>query len=277
MQKYIILYIFILSIFSSQTFATDNDGNKLVKTEVISDFLSVKPGMTFRLGIIIVPDSDWHTYWVNPGDAGLPTVIDAVLPKYISSGEIIWEVPDKIPFAGMANYGYKNRHLLEIPITVGKDFKDSVLTIQIKISWLVCKEECIPGSRRITFSLPVGDIAVLNTSALPLFADSESKRALKNIATKGNITEKSDDGLTISFIIPDDISPLEIPVFYPYDSGFLDNGADQEYLIKHPKYEVKLKYDKYREGNPEKIFGIIINKNSKAKNKDAFELNFEIE
>ena len=35
----------------------------------------VSPGKTVWLGLQITHQPDWHTYWKNPGDSGLPTTV----------------------------------------------------------------------------------------------------------------------------------------------------------------------------------------------------------
>ena len=36
----------------------------------------VAPGQPLWLGLHITHQPDWHTYWKNPGDSGLPTALD---------------------------------------------------------------------------------------------------------------------------------------------------------------------------------------------------------
>ncbi|NBS98820.1 MAG: protein-disulfide reductase, partial [Betaproteobacteria bacterium] len=43
-----------------------------VEAELIADQAAVVPGRAFRLGLRLKHDTDWHTYWRNPGDSGLP-------------------------------------------------------------------------------------------------------------------------------------------------------------------------------------------------------------
>ncbi len=38
------------------------------------------PGQPLKLGLRIKHQPDWHTYWKNQGDSGLPTQLDWQLP-----------------------------------------------------------------------------------------------------------------------------------------------------------------------------------------------------
>jgi DsbC/DsbD-like thiol-disulfide interchange protein len=77
------------------------------------------------VGLQLQHQPEWHTYWKNPGDSGLPTQLDWTLPAGIEAGEIAWPVPKKIPVGTLANYGYEGNVLLPVPLTVTPDFKPS--------------------------------------------------------------------------------------------------------------------------------------------------------
>src|SRR6478735_3743007 len=108
----------------------------------------VAPGKPVWVGLQIAHQPECHTYWKNPGDSGLPTQLQWTLPAGVTAGDIAWPVPRKIPVGTLANYGYEGTVLLPVPLTIGPDFKPSLLdadlTVKLKASWLVCKKECIP-------------------------------------------------------------------------------------------------------------------------------------
>ena len=78
----------------------------------------VSPGAPVWVGLQIAHQPGWHTYWKNAGDSGLPTELAWSLPAGISSGDIAWPVPRKIPIGNLANYGYEHTVLLPVPLTV---------------------------------------------------------------------------------------------------------------------------------------------------------------
>ena len=63
----------------------------------------VAPGQPLWLGLSITHQPEWHTYWKNPGDSGLPTELAWTLPAGLSAGEIAWPLPKKIPIGTLAN------------------------------------------------------------------------------------------------------------------------------------------------------------------------------
>ena len=115
----------------------------------------IAPGKPVWLGLQIAHQPEWHTYWKNPGDSGLPTMLDFKLPVGITAGDIAWPTPKKILIGTLANYGYEGTVLLPVPLTVASGFNADQLDIKLKASWLVCRKECIPQEGEFALSLPV--------------------------------------------------------------------------------------------------------------------------
>jgi thiol:disulfide interchange protein DsbD len=116
----------------------------------------IRAGQNFWLGLQIEHQPDWHTYWQNPGDSGLPTRLQWQLPSGLQAGDIAWPLPKKFPIGTLANYGYEGRLLLTIPVTVGADFRfpdSGPLALGLQAEWLVCRQECIPQEGRFTLNL----------------------------------------------------------------------------------------------------------------------------
>jgi thiol:disulfide interchange protein len=116
----------------------------------------VLAGQTFWLGLQLQHEPHWHTYWLNPGDSGLPTQLSWTLPPGLSAGDVLWPMPKKIPIGSLTNYGYENSTLLVVPVRVAPHFKlGGTLTLQLKANWLVCRQECIPQEGLFALSMPV--------------------------------------------------------------------------------------------------------------------------
>ena len=98
----------------------------------------------------------WHTYWKNPGDAGSATKIKWQLPPGVSAGEIQWPLPEKLPPAEVSTYGYENEVVLLVPLTLASNLSAGSLNLAAKVSWLECKESCIPASANVATKINVG-------------------------------------------------------------------------------------------------------------------------
>jgi thiol:disulfide interchange protein len=124
----------------------------------------VDPGKQVWVGLQLIHKPEWHTYWKNSGDSGLPTLLEWTLPKGVTAGDIAWPFPKKIPIGNLANYGYEGTVLLPVPLTITPDFKPSLLSsdleVKLKAAWLVCRKECIPEEGEFTIKIPTrGSIA----------------------------------------------------------------------------------------------------------------------
>ncbi|MFO1328275.1 MAG: protein-disulfide reductase DsbD family protein [Rubrivivax sp.] len=115
----------------------------------------VQPGKPLWLGLLIEHQPEWHTYWKNPGDSGLPTRLEWQLPPGASAGDIQWPTPKKLPVGPLMNFGYDGRVLLPVPLTVSQLPAGDTLQVRLKAEWLVCKDVCIPESGEFSLSLPV--------------------------------------------------------------------------------------------------------------------------
>lgn len=143
----------------------------------------VAPGAPLQVGLRIVHQPGWHTYWKNAGDSGLPTELAWTLPPGISAGDIAWPVPRKIAIGTLANHGYEGTVLLPVPLTVAPDFAPPAalagapsVDLRLKASWLVCRQECIPEEGEFALRLPVRGSTALDAGAF------EAARAAQPVA-----------------------------------------------------------------------------------------------
>lgn len=139
-------------------------------------------GKQVWVGLQLQHQPEWHTYWKNSGDSGLPTTLEWTLPVGVLAGEIDWPTPRKIPIGTLANYGYENTVLLPVPLTITPQFKPSLLRseleVRLKASWLVCKKECIPEEGEFTLNIPVRSSTAVNGQAFQAAFDARPRPVL---------------------------------------------------------------------------------------------------
>ncbi|CAA9387755.1 MAG: Cytochrome c-type biogenesis protein DsbD, protein-disulfide reductase [uncultured Ramlibacter sp.] len=159
-----LLAVWLLGVALAAPAQVFGGGKSVVTTErVRAELLAhapegVGPGKPVWLGLQLAHQPEWHTYWRNSGDSGLPTQLHWTLPPGVVAGEIGWPIPKKIPIGTLANYGYEGTVLLPVPLTITPDFKPSALAsdleVKLKAEWLVCRKECIPEEGEFTLKLP---------------------------------------------------------------------------------------------------------------------------
>jgi thiol:disulfide interchange protein DsbD len=126
-----------------------------IVVELVAADTVVVPGGEALLGLRLEHEEHWHTYWVNPGDSGLATKITWTAPAD-ETGAIRWPTPERLPFGPLVNFGYEGHMVLPIAVRVPADAAPGdTLRYALRASWLVCKEECIPGKAELALSVPV--------------------------------------------------------------------------------------------------------------------------
>jgi thiol:disulfide interchange protein/DsbC/DsbD-like thiol-disulfide interchange protein len=128
----------------------------------------VQAGQALWVGLQLTHQPEWHTYWRNPGDSGLPTHIELNLPAGITAGDVQWPLPHKLKAGNLTNYGFEKTVLLAVPLTVSKQFKPNAhneLDIQLHANWLVCRLECIPQEGDFALRIPANSSFAPNAAA----------------------------------------------------------------------------------------------------------------
>jgi len=179
LSKLKIKLISAIFLIASQAFlvvsAAQNSFKTIVSSpQVRAELMAHAPqgadaGKAVWVGLQLTHAPDWHTYWKNSGDSGLPTTLTWTLPPGVTAGDIAWPLPKKIPIGNLANYGFEGTVLLAVPLNITPAFKPSLLNqdleIKLKASWLVCRKECIPEEGEFSLRLPVQGSTALNGAA----------------------------------------------------------------------------------------------------------------
>ncbi len=127
------------------------------KVTLLANSGTIVPGKAVTAGFLLRMDPGWHTYWKNPGEAGLATEIKWKLPPGFVAGPVEWPLPEKQTEEGdVVTYGYADETMLIVPITVPSDVTPGTkVTFSADVSWLECKSSCVPGSASVQIELPV--------------------------------------------------------------------------------------------------------------------------
>jgi thiol:disulfide interchange protein DsbD len=123
----------------------------------VSADASVKPGTPFTVALRLVHKPHWHSYWVNPG-TGLPTTLKWTLPEGWTAGDIQWPAPMLLTDTrgNVIGNGYDGDLLLPVTLTPPANLKaGTTVDLPVAADWLMCQDECVPGSAKLSISLPV--------------------------------------------------------------------------------------------------------------------------
>ncbi|MFP5457749.1 MAG: protein-disulfide reductase DsbD family protein [Bacteriovoracia bacterium] len=102
------------------------------------------------LALTIQHEEKWHTYWKNPGDAGIATSFKFTLDGTdLELPALEWPTPHRYLEAGdILTYGYENdpTFFFKVPGNLKG-------TLAVKAQWLICKDICIPGGQEASLVL----------------------------------------------------------------------------------------------------------------------------
>ena len=156
-------------LFAVPALAQPDDPSPHSDAQLVAEVQSVRPGESFEVGLWMTMEPDWHSYWINPGDAGMPTEVQWRLPEGFEAGPIRWPFPERIDQPPLASYGYSHEVLLPMQITPPADFQGESVTLEGTAVWLICADICLPAEQEVSLTLPVGEAA---PEADPAWADA---------------------------------------------------------------------------------------------------------
>ena len=228
-----------------------------VKARLISSVDAVHPGDEILVGVqeLIIPH--WHTYWINPGDSGLPTTIDYILPNGSTAGSIQWPTPSRIVLGPVTNYGYENEVILLSKLKIPDDIQTgSEFLIQAKVKWLVCDEICIPQKVDLSLSLPIVLPGTASGNGSPLIKAAQTRLPTSS-PWPFNIVKKEN---TLAIRVKDaqfTNSNIKNVWFYPEKWGKIVHSAEQPWKISGDTLEIQLKSGDEPLSTDEKLSGIL--------------------
>jgi thiol:disulfide interchange protein/DsbC/DsbD-like thiol-disulfide interchange protein len=194
-----------------------------IDSELVAATDSVVPGKPFQVGLRLKHDPHWHTYWLVPGDSGLPTRIEWKLPPGWSAGELQWPVPMRLPVGPLMNFGYEGEVLLMTELLPPAGLKVGELAfLEARADWLICKDVCIPGGADLKLVAPIKDAAGPSRFA-PLFAAMRTQVPQPLSLAQASAAIEA-NRLQLSFAAAKAPRSIE---FFPLDEGRIEPAARQ--------------------------------------------------
>ncbi|WP_084383608.1 protein-disulfide reductase DsbD family protein [Hydrogenophaga flava] len=207
------------------------------------------PGAKVWVGLQLTHAPEWHTYWKNSGDSGLPTDLQWTLPPGVTAGEIAWPTPRKFPIGPLANYGYNGTVLLPVPLTVSPEFQGQQLDVKLQAAWLVCRKECIPEEGSFSLRIPAMGSTGLNGAAF----DAAFNAAPKDQAAADSALAPETGFLNVSLdALPAAWKGQKLE-FYPEPTGLIDPGAPWTQAWDGARWTAKLPLSAQRGDSPSEV------------------------
>lgn len=230
-----------------------------VHVSLVAEELSVQPGRPFEVGLYIQPDEHWHVYWQNPGDAGLPPTLQWSLPDGFTVSAITFPAPVRIDAGPVTAYGYHGNVLYPVTIKPPADITPGdTLFLTVKADWLVCKEECLPGSAELSLTLPVSEIEPNgNKETSALFEQTRQRIPVAvpdNWSTQASLT---DDYLYLDIQPDSQYLPAPNFQFFPTEKAVIQHADEQPVTDTENSYRIQLTRSPYSTAPPDSLTGVL--------------------
>lgn len=249
------------SIVSLALLACSSDGKNVgvgphIKVSLLSDQSSVRAGVPFHVGVLFSPEPGWHVYWKNPGDSGLAPKFSWTHSEALSLASPLWPTPSRIEVGTLVNYGY-DETLIAFPATIAPSAKEGTLEVTVKASWLVCKDECLPGSATLTLPVSVNHSGSPEPSqSVDLFTKYLSlvPPPIERVALA---VEEREDHVVLSLLPLNQQKLPKEALFFPEDQGIINNSAPQLSKLEGGTLQISLTRDSNRSAPVERIRGVL--------------------
>jgi thiol:disulfide interchange protein DsbD len=190
---------------------------------------TVTPGQPVTVGLRLHMAPGWHTYWRNPGDAGVATDV-ALAPASGTAGPLQWPAPSRFSEGTLTTFGYTGDLLL--PFTVTPSAAPAAL--QVHASWLVCRDVCVPEEADLALNLAAGPPAP--SAQAPLF---DAAAALIPVPAPFAATLSPTGVLALSGAgLPADVASAE---FFPTGDGMTEAAGAQQPVRQGGELRLPLK------------------------------------
>jgi thiol:disulfide interchange protein DsbD len=126
-----------------------------VEARLVSPHDGVRPGAEVLVALQLVHEEGWHTYWTN-STTGYPTTMEWRGGAGASDVEILWPTPVRYRQGFIVDYVYEGDVVIPIRIRVPEGLREGdVMRLRADVSWLMCKEACVPSRAQVALDLPV--------------------------------------------------------------------------------------------------------------------------
>ncbi|MES2624511.1 MAG: thioredoxin family protein [Pseudomonadota bacterium] len=267
----------LLFTFAQPITAQEVDGEH-VDAQLIAETTAAVPGEVLWTAVRLDHIEKWHTYWINPGDAGKATEISWTLPEGVTAGAIVWPTPERFELPGdLVDFGYTGEVFLLVPLTVPATFSADTLVANANVAWLECEEICIPSGAELSLTIPVQAQAPVQPDEAWQYGFAETRAS----------QPRADIALDASFSINNGAIELLVQAtenifenartisFIPDQHRILDYTAEQQLTTQLSSLQLRQNYNRRVEREvPERVGGLLLVTDS-AGNQLAYQVDAE--
>lgn len=217
--------------------------------ELIADLNTRTDDGAIYVGARFQTIPDWHIYYLNPGEAGMPPSFQFKLPQGWAVGDPQFPTPKIYTDHNTIAYGYGGETIVLYPVYPPEGATLEGFMIEASAHWLACEAMCKPFNADVSVTLSSnpehGRLIQQAKSNLPKPFPGEV------------IANSSDSGVSLSFTMPVDSQRVDSAFLFVEQSDLTNATARQEFTIQSGKLKIDLPYSAYLQSRPSEIQGIL--------------------
>jgi thiol:disulfide interchange protein DsbD len=220
----------------------------------------IYPGQNFTAGLDFKMEDGWHVYWINAGDSGEPPSIKWTLPAGVTADAMQYPPPKRLPLGPLMDFGYEDEVVFPIPIHVASDFHPAQpqATFAAHVTWLVCREVCIPG--KADLALPLQALATA-----PPQPKTDAAAQILIARFQNQLPKPLPSPDTATFALNQKTFILNVATgaktssaqFFPLDETIIANAAPQPAQATSNGVQLTLTKDDNLQTTPQKLNGLL--------------------
>jgi len=255
-------FIFVLIAVSAAALPAQTPSSSAdalhVHVQLVLPQSDLYPGGPNRAGLYFKLDPGWHIYWQNAGDSGEPPSMHWTLPDGVTATPLEFPAPARLPLGPLMDFGYQNEVVFPFSFNVSKTARTGPASLAAKVSWLVCREVCIPGKAELGMRVQIAAAAPpsATTSSVDdaLWQRGEASLPVPLPPADKAVFQSTPTGFRLGV----ETGRRETQaVFFPSDQTVIDNPSPQKLTPTANGLVLDLKKDANLTANPAQLKGVL--------------------
>ncbi|MDB6079803.1 MAG: putative ThiO:disulfide interchange protein [Akkermansiaceae bacterium] len=198
--------------------AAEERATKGVDLTLVPERGTIAAGETVTVALKIHHQPHFHTYWQNPGVAGVPTTLDWQLPAGFTAGPVQWPAPEKTFMATHPVHGYERDVMLLVDITAPAQLPAGPVELKAKAAWMACADGCYPGKKSLSVTLGTGVAGVVDAASAAEFAKARAELPQPLQGWKAELVSAAGGAKIQLHLTPEASGPAKLEGLYFFSS-----------------------------------------------------------